>query len=228
MRSGRAGGARTSSRTSRHPALAAAEGAAADAAALLREGREEVGAIIRSPTPRRRRRCLSRRLGAAANASPAMPAVSVVPSAGSISRNEPVRRESAYASSAQRLGGAHDDPADVVGHQLPGGRVLGEVVQGEPRRDVLDDRLHRAGGVLEQHPLAHARAAGRPRGRRSPRRPAWWRARPSLGAIRSPREMSMSSASRSVTDCGAQAMSTLSPSASIPVDRGGAARTAAR
>lgn len=36
-------------------------------------------------------------------------------------------------------------------------------------------------------------------------------------AIRSPREMSMSSASRIVTDWGAQAMSTLSPSASIAV-----------
>ncbi len=38
----------------------------------------------------------------------------------------------------------------------------------------------------------------------------------SAGAIRSPRETSMSSARRIVTDCGAQATSTLSPSASIP------------
>lgn len=39
---------------------------------------------------------------------------------------------------------------------------------------------------------------------------------PELGAIRSPRETSTSSLSRIVTDCGAHAMSTLSPSASMP------------
>lgn len=36
-----------------------------------------------------------------------------------------------------------------------------------------------------------------------------------VGAIRSPREMSRSSASRTVTDCGAQATSTAWPSVSI-------------
>ncbi len=40
---------------------------------------------------------------------------------------------------------------------------------------------------------------------------------PALGAMRSPRETSRSSARRRVTDCGAQAAATPRPSASMPV-----------
>ena len=52
--------------------------------------------MVRSPTRRRRPPCSCRPVRRRRRrTSPAMPAVRVVPSAGSISRNEPVRRESA-------------------------------------------------------------------------------------------------------------------------------------
>ncbi len=67
-----------------------------------------------------------------------------------------MRRESVYGSTGRGSAVRRDDAADVVGGQLAGFRVLREVGQGQPRRDLLDQRLDGAGGVLEQHPVAGA------------------------------------------------------------------------